>query len=338
MIPIYLQNRPFLPLASDRLTLRPLEEKDAIPMTTLANDRRVAQNLARLPHPYTLTDAHKFITYAREGITKGTHIPLAIIRRADQTFIGVAGLEEEVGYWLGHAFWGQGYGKEAVRALVDFAFLTLQIDTLSGSARTDNTASRRIFEGLGFTQTDTKELTSLVCEGKNPGITYGLSRQSFLEQQKTIHKPIVWVVAAALINDEGQLLLAERPLGKTRPGIWEPPGGKIEEGETPEQALVRELREEIGIDVREEDLEPLFFTSYPYDSYHLVMPLYLCSRWKGTPHGAEGQNLTWVTYADLAHIPSPPADILLCHRLADMLMTRGIWDAFPASPAKHLFA
>ncbi|MBI2706933.1 MAG: GNAT family N-acetyltransferase [Proteobacteria bacterium] len=335
MIPVFLRERPFLPLATERLILRPLEDKDAAPLAALADDKRVAERLARLPHPYTLADAHSFIAYAQDGIKNGTHVEFAVIRRADQAFMGVVGLEGEIGYWLGRKFWGQNYGKEAVKALVHFAFFTLQQENLFGAALTDNLASRRIFEGLGFEQTGTKECTSRGYEGTRPGVTYALSQKDFLERHKAIRRPIIWAVAAALINEKGELLLAERPADKSMAGVWEPPGGKMEIGETPEEALVRELKEEVGIDVKEEDLEPLIFLSYSYDSlifdpspsksFHLVMPLYLCRRWEGTPHGAEGQRLAWVTYADLARFPLPPADVLLCHRLADVLITRGIW-------------
>ncbi len=339
MIPAYLTERPFLPLATERLILRPLKETDAAPMTALANDKRVAEMLARLPHPYTLEDAHYWINHAQEGIKTGTHVILAVIRRTDQTFMGVVGLEEELGYWLGQPFWGQRYGKEAVTALVHFACYAFQQETIFGNARVDNIASRRIFEGLGFTETGTKECTSRGFEGTKPAVTYALSRQDFLQRHRATERPLVWVVAGALINEEGKLLLAERPADKTMAGLWEPPGGKMEAGETPEQALIRELKEEVGIEVREDDLEPLIFTSHPYDglsyepcpagafqgAFHLVMMLYLCRRWTGTPHGAEGQTLTWVTYEDLVHFPIPPADISLCHTLADTLKMRGIW-------------
>src|ERR1700722_16228043 len=100
----------------------------------------------------------------------------------------------------------------------------------------------------------------------------------------------------------------------------------MEAGETPEQALIRELKEELQIDVKGEDLEPLSFASYRYEAFHLIMPIYLCRRWKGAPHGAEGQNLAWITYADLAHMPLPPADIVPAHRLGETLKDRGIWE------------
>ena len=133
------------------------------------------------------------------------------------------------------------------------------------------------------------------------------------------------MVAAVLINDKGEMLISERPQGKSLPGVWELPGGKMETGETPEKSLIRELQEELNIQVNEEDLEPLTFASYRYDTFHMIMPLYLCQKWRGAPHGAEGQTLAWVTYADLASTPLPPADILPTHRLADVLKERGVW-------------
>ena len=325
MLPSYLLNRPFLPLATDRLTLRPLEEKDAEFMATLANDQRVAERLKRLPHPYTLQDAHKFITFTQNEIQKGSSISLAIIRRADQTFMGVIALKEELGFWLGQAFWGQGYGKEAVKAFVQFAFFALQQKSMKTSALVDNSPSRRIFEGLGFSQTGTKEMTSLGYRGTKPVINYVLSRTDYIERYNAVKRPLLWVVAAALINERGKLLLAERPPGKSLAGIWELPGGKIEEGETPEQALIRELKEELHISVEEEDLNSLCFASYRYDSFHMVLPIYLCRRWEGPLHGAEGQKLAWVTYDQLIHYPLPSADILPAHRLADTLKTQGVW-------------
>ncbi len=326
MIPSSLLNRPFLPIASDRLTLRPLEEKDATPMAELANDARIAERLARLPHPYTLTDAYQFIAYAQEGIQKGTHVNLAVIRRIDQTFLGVVGLEEDLGFWLGVEFWGQGYGKEAIKSLIHFAFFTLQKEGLKGCALKNNLSSRRIFEDLGFVQTGEKEATSVAYKGTKPAVTYALFRKDFITRYNAFKRPLLGVVAAALINEKGEMLVADRPEGKSLAGVWELPGGKMKTGETPEQALIRELKEELHIDVSEEDLQPLSFVSYRYETFHMIMPIYLCKRWEGNPHGAEGQKLAWVTYTDLAHFPLPTADILAAHHLADTLREQGVWN------------
>lgn len=121
----------------------------------------------------------------------------------------------------------------------------------------------------------------------------------------------VLVAAVALIDPDGRVLLAQRPEGKSMAGLWEFPGGKIEAGETPEAALIRELHEELGIDTWQSCLAPLTFASHAYDDFHLLMPLYACRKWQGIVQPREGQALKWVRAADLRDYPMPPADIPL---------------------------
>lgn len=120
---------------------------------------------------------------------------------------------------------------------------------------------------------------------------------------------IVLVAAVALIDADGRVLLAQRPPGKSMAGLWEFPGGKVEPGETPEAALIRELREELGIDTWASCLAPLSFASHGYDDFHLLMPVFACRRWQGIARPQEGQQLAWVRATDLSNYPMPPADI-----------------------------
>lgn len=122
---------------------------------------------------------------------------------------------------------------------------------------------------------------------------------------------ILMVVAAALFDAQGRILLAQRPEGKQLAGLWEFPGGKLETGETPEAALVRELQEELSITVNESELQPLTFASYAYPAFHLLMPLYACRSWAGDILPREGQAIAWVEPAKLSDYPAPPADIPL---------------------------
>ncbi|MEP1144726.1 MAG: 8-oxo-dGTP diphosphatase MutT [Henriciella sp.] len=131
----------------------------------------------------------------------------------------------------------------------------------------------------------------------------------------------VYVAAAALFNSDGNVLLARRPEGKSMAGLWEFPGGKIETDETPEQALVRELEEELAIVVSETNLEPITFASHNYETFHLFMPLYGLKIWTGSPRPTEGQTLAWVAPQDLHSYPAPAADIPLFDLLA--ARTRG---------------
>jgi len=129
---------------------------------------------------------------------------------------------------------------------------------------------------------------------------------------------LLLVVACALFDADGRVLVAQRPEGKALAGLWEFPGGKVEAGERPEETLIRELAEELGIVVKPACLAPLTFASHAYDDFHLLMPLYVCRRWEGTPAGREGQAVRWLKPARLRELPMPPADAPLIAHLIDL--------------------
>ncbi|MCJ8510097.1 8-oxo-dGTP diphosphatase MutT [Rhizobium lemnae] len=130
---------------------------------------------------------------------------------------------------------------------------------------------------------------------------------------------LLLVAACALVDADGRILLAQRPEGKNLAGLWEFPGGKVEPGETPEETLVRELHEELGITTKVPCLAPLTFASHTYEDFHLLMPLYVCRRFEGIPVGKEGQAIKWVRSANLRDYPMPPADEPLIPFLQDLL-------------------
>jgi 8-oxo-dGTP diphosphatase len=130
---------------------------------------------------------------------------------------------------------------------------------------------------------------------------------------------LVLVAACALVDTDGRVLIAQRPAGRAMAGLWEFPGGKIEPGERPEVTLIRELREELGIAVNEACLAPLTFASHAYPDFHLLMPLFVCRRWDGTPTALEGQKLKWVKPNELRDFPMPPADLPLISHLTTLL-------------------
>jgi 8-oxo-dGTP diphosphatase len=130
---------------------------------------------------------------------------------------------------------------------------------------------------------------------------------------------LLLVVAAALVDSDNRVLIAQRPEGKQLAGLWEFPGGKLDPGERPEDALIRELDEELGITVQASSLEPLIFASYAYDEFHLLMPLYVCRSWEGLVSPAEGQAIEWARASELRNYPMPPADVPLIPALVALL-------------------
>jgi 8-oxo-dGTP diphosphatase len=134
-----------------------------------------------------------------------------------------------------------------------------------------------------------------------------------------VTRPLVLVAACALVDADGRVLITQRPDGKSMAGLWEFPGGKVEAGETPEATLIRELREELGIDTQSACLAPLTFASHSYDDFHLLMPLYVCRRWQGIPRALERQAMKWVRARALRDYPMPPADLPLIAPLIELL-------------------
>ena len=135
----------------------------------------------------------------------------------------------------------------------------------------------------------------------------------------SVAKPVLLVAACALIDADGRVLIAQRPAGKPMAGLWEFPGGKVESGETPEETLIRELHEELAVETQVACLAPLTFASHGYEHFHLLMPLYVCRRFQGTPQPREGQALKWVRPKQLRDFPMPPADAPLIPFLIDLL-------------------
>lgn len=303
------------PLDTARLRLRRLDAADAEALTALAGDAEVARWTANVPHPYDLDAAHDFI--ARSQASSEVRV-FAIERRIDGTLVGVCGFAtDEIGYWIGRPFWGQGYATEALRRMLRLAFRNFGLDALAADILPGNAASLRVMEKLGFAPAGLVR-RDLPARGANAELRrFTLSRSAWEAAQSA--RPMVLVAAVAMVDVDGRVLIARRPEGKSMAGFWEFPGGKVHAGETPEAALVRELDEELGVDVRESCLAPLAFASHDYDTFHLLMPLYVCRTWKGTPRAREGQELAWVRPARLADRPMPPADLPLVALLRDWL-------------------
>ncbi|MBY0335225.1 MAG: GNAT family N-acetyltransferase [Acetobacteraceae bacterium] len=316
-----MTDAPQLPVTTARLVLRPLEPADAATVTRLVNDYSVAGNLARVPFPYRDGLALEWIASTREQIDKGDAFHLAITEGGQ--LVGCVGLTlgrdgAELGYWVARKFWGRGIAREAAGAICDWGAAQLGLTRFHASALTDNLASQAVLRAIGFREGGTDSQFFLSRNRKMPVVLFERAVPA-PAKQPAAPKPILLVVACALVDPEGRVLLAQRPPGKSMAGLWEFPGGKLAEGETPEAALIRELREELGIETKESCLSPLFFASHSYEAFHLLMPLYVCRRWEGRATAKEGQTLAWVRPARMAEYPMPAADLPLVALLRDFL-------------------
>ena len=309
------------PLFASNLRLRALGTGDASVLAELAGDWEVARTTARIPHPYDLAAAEDFVAQAAREMAAGTGYSLAMERLADRRVVGCVGFRSrdgvpEIGYWTGRPFWRRGYASEAVCRLVRLVFTSFEGDRVTAEIMADNSASARVLENAGFSFEGVAEGR----EGRCAGVTmrrFVLAKKDWLARQA--NRPTVLVAAVALVDADGRVLVTQRPEGKTMAGLWEFPGGKVGAGETPEAALVRELGEELAIDLTESCLAPLAFASHVYEDFHLLMPLFACRVWKGAVTPREGQVLKWVRPSRLRDLPTPPADRPLVALLHEIL-------------------
>ena len=327
----------FEPLATERLLLRPLRPDDAEAIHRLVNDWEVVRMLSQLPFPYPRALADQWIASTLEQIERGSGYHLGITGQEGgrEMLIGCIGLRLDMapgvgrlGYWIGRRFWGHGVATEAAARLSRWALANLDLDRLEAHVAVDNPASASVLRRAGFREVGAGMEPFLARGGKHPVTRFESTRDDQFgapEPGATAgatagggHK-MVLVAACALIDVDGRILLTRRPEGKAMAGLWEFPGGKLHPGETPEEAVIRELAEELGIDIASNCLAPFVFASHAYDTFHLLMPLFLCRRWSGRAEGREGQALAWVRPEKLADYAMPPADKPLIPLLRDFL-------------------
>ncbi len=312
-----MNDRPFAPVLTERLKLAPLRSSDVEEVVAILGDSAVARHSPGLTHPYSPAMARAWIGDADRRMLDGREFVLGCRTASDGQLVGIAklalepaGPSAEVAYWIKRSCWGEGYASEAAVRMVALGFDTLGLDRIWGAVLDANSASRRVLEKSGL-----RVYGETMIDGRAAQVLK-IERADFVAAADF---PVLYVAAAALIDDDGRVLLAQRPPGKAMAGLWEFPGGKVEPGERPDGALARELAEEISLHVALADFEPLSIASHHYDDFHLLMPLLMCRRWGGEPLGREGQRLEWATAATLAAYAMPPADIPLVAELAALL-------------------
>jgi 8-oxo-dGTP diphosphatase len=336
--PTAVSDGSFEPLKTERLTLRPLHPDDAESLHRLVNDWEVTRTLAEIPYPYPRSLADEWIGSTTAQLADGSAYHLAITGQEgeQEMLVGVVGLRLDrarriarLGYWVGRAYWRHGVATEAAKRLTSWAFANLPVDLITAEVTEGNEPSRAVLRRVGFRQvgigmrpsmtTGTDHMVT-VFEATRDDV-FGRTQPPAMDPQThpVDAKPLLLVAACALVDIDGRVLLARRPEGKKMAGLWEFPGGKLHPGETPEAAVIRELKEEIGIDVAATCLAPFAFASHDYEGFHLLMPLFLCRRWKGTPTPLENQTLAWVRATKLSEYEMPPADKPLIPLLRDFL-------------------
>ncbi|MBV9755632.1 MAG: GNAT family N-acetyltransferase [Alphaproteobacteria bacterium] len=324
-------------LHTERLLLRPLRAADAPDLHRLINDWEVSRNLAEVPFPYPRQLADDWIASAVQQRVAGAAYHLAVTghEAGREVMVGGVGLRmnrqartARLGYWVGRRFWGHGVAAEAAGRLARWALANLDLERLEASVAVENAPSIAVLRRIGFRLSGTGREAFAARGGEHPVLRFEATRDDLFGApgdgpggvaMADGAKPLLLVAACALIDADGRVLLSRRPEGKRMAGLWEFPGGKLDPGETPEAALIRELKEELGIDVSAACLAPFAFASHAYERAHLLMPLYLCRRWRGTPRPLEGQTLAWVRPARLGDYPMPPADKPLVPLLRDFL-------------------
>lgn len=317
-------------LQTPRLRLRPFQGMDVPAFHKLINDWEICRRVPDAPFPYSAQRAQEWVEAASARHDSGVVEQFAITEVQSGQLVGCVGVRRgknkqvaELGYWVGRPHWRQGFALEACRRLVDWAFAELSLEQITAVVAADNEGSMAVLRHLGFSQTGQGHRVFSCRPGeKLPVKHFALFREtpkSLPDASAQQNANTVLVVAVALIDQDGRILLARRPEGKKMAGLWEFPGGKMEPGETPEAALARELQEELGIEIEPKDFAPFVFASHAYEGFHLLMPVFLCRRWVGEPQGREGQKLAWVAPQDLAEYPMPAADRPLIPMLRDFL-------------------
>jgi 8-oxo-dGTP diphosphatase len=327
---------PFAPLKTARLTLRPLRPADAEALHRLVNDWEVTRTLAEIPYPYPRALADDWIASTAAELADGAAYHLAITGKEGrkETLVGVVGLRVDasrrtgrLGYWVGRAYWRHGVATEAAKRLTSWGFANLPLDMITAEVTEGNDGSCKVLRRIGFREIGSGVRSSLTTRDEHAVRMFEATRDDVFgppeapaaDAASPQAKPLLLVAACALIDVDNRILLARRPEGKKMAGLWEFPGGKLNPGETPEAALIRELKEELGIDVATACLAPFAFASHDYEGFHLLMPLFVCRRWVGIPVPREQQTLAWVRASKLSDYEMPPADKPLIPLLRDFL-------------------
>ncbi len=320
-------------LLTPRLALVPVWQIDAEAYAGAMNDPLLRRFTLRLSEDLSVEEMRGFQEDSQLAWGEGRSYQFGIVDRTTRQTLGGIGFRADInsfGYWLTESARGQGLMSEAVTSVLAYLFDVVGVEVIKAGTDPENHISRRILEKHGFQPTGCEKMPApnkggVLVDCNMMALTkaaYQIGKTNagcFGAAGVSLSQPLVLVSAAVLIDRDGRILLAQRPEGKSMAGLWEFPGGKVQDGESPELALVRELKEELGIDVTTSCLAPLTFASHAYEGFHLLMPVFAIRVWEGQPQSREGQALKWVALNELRNYPMPPADVPLVPILFDLL-------------------
>ena len=326
-------SRDYPNFQTDRLRLRKLTSEDLPLLNEIWSFKEVAEWSKSIPHPLPEGFAEAYLNKKLSAGVQGSFVSYILETKEKNEAVGYADLifeesEEipEVSFFMHPNHHGLGLMSEAVSNLIALAFDHYEFKQICAYARVENVASQKLMAKLGFV-CEREFLDNESVRGEEMIRRFILSKDSFDAVRLSVgcagangpqlEIPTVLVSAVILVDRDNRILLAQRPEGKSMAGLWEFPGGKVEVGETPETALVRELEEELGISTKNSCLAPFTFASHSYLKFHLLMPLFICRIWDGTPQPKEGQKLAWVRANQLKNYPMPPADEPLIAMIRD---------------------
>lgn len=318
---------------TDRLRLRKLTANDLATLKEIWSFKEVAEWSKSIPHPLPTDFSERYLTKKLNAGEKGDFVSFILEDKETNRSIGYADFifeesEEtpEISFFMHPDHQGRGLMSEAVSNLLALAFDHFGFHEICAYARVENLASQKLMSKHGFI-CEREFLDNESVRGKEMIRRFLVTKEAFKTTKlrdgcagangPQLEIPTLLVSAVILVDADDRILLARRPEGKSMAGLWEFPGGKVEAGETPETALVRELDEELGISTKNSCLAPFTFASHSYPKFHLLMPLYICRIWEGTPQPREGQKLAWVRANKLQNYPMPPADEPLIAMIRD---------------------
>ena len=315
----------FAPLQTKRLNLWPLGKDDLGSLARLVGDCETPHTSTQGFLPTDAVHLPAWVQACHAHMVAGVSFTFGCRRRVDHALVGVASLivgdgRGEITFWFLGSYFGLGYEAEALSRLKELAFDSLYLPRLCAVTDVVNCNTIGILEEVGLGSTHVGSLNNLALVEGNGARFFELKRCSGRNHQTGAMPPVVFVGAVALVDHFNRVLLGQRPADKAMANLWEFPGGKLEPGETLRTSAIREIAEELGVEIVPDHLTPFSIVSYRYSDFHLLMSLFICRKWSGDCRSMHHRAIQWVPAVELTALPVPPADFELVGELRALLV------------------